>query len=203
MQGRTGGEQGNSRLTSSTGLLLALVLFLEGVTVPLVHRLVLPHIFIGFILIPPIVLKLGSTGYRFAMYYAGNQRYRALGPPFLPLRLAAPVLIVTTIVLFWSGIELLIFGPQHEGIWKRVHVASFILWFGVMTIHVLGHMLRAGSLGLSDMLPVRAFGSFGQSSVAGALTRRNLVAGSLILGFVLAIVLLPLDHSWAGFSGGR
>jgi hypothetical protein len=84
-----------------------------------------------------------------------------------------------------------------------VHAASFILWFGVTTIHVLGHALRAGRLGLSDLLPVRAARSFGQPTVAGALTRRNLLAGSLVLGVILAVVLLPLDHVWAGFSGGR
>ena len=35
---------------------------------------------IGMVLIPPVALKLGSTGYRFARYYLGSPVYRAKGP---------------------------------------------------------------------------------------------------------------------------
>lgn len=197
----TGGELGNSRLTSLAGLLLLLLLFLEGLTIPLVHRLLVVHIFIGFILIPPILLKLASTGYRFVMYYAGNRRYRAIGPPFLLLRLAAPFLILTTVVLFWSGIELLVLGPQHSGIWKPLHVGSFLVWFCFMTVHVLAHTWKAARLGLSDLLSnPGAVESWRESAVAGVLTRRSLIAGSLVLGIVLAVSFLPMDHSWASWS---
>ncbi len=34
-----------------------------------VHRYLLIHALIGFLLIPPVLLKLGSVGYRFARYY--------------------------------------------------------------------------------------------------------------------------------------
>ena len=104
VQSKTGGEVGNSRLTSLVGLLLLGLLFLEGLTIPLVHRLLAPHVFIGLLLIPPIALKLGSTGYRFAVYYGGNRRYRAIGPPPFLLRVGAPFLILTTVLVFASGI---------------------------------------------------------------------------------------------------
>ncbi|HLI57515.1 MAG TPA: hypothetical protein VKY26_10865, partial [Actinomycetota bacterium] len=153
---QTGGETGNRRLTSLTGALLLVLLFLEGLTLPLIHRLVQPHIFLGMVLVPPIALKLASTGYRFLMYYGGNARYRAVGPPVLPLRLLGPTLIVATVVLMWSGIELLVLGPNQMGLWKRVHVASFIVWFGLMTIHVLAHLTRAGGDTLAEVAPVQA-----------------------------------------------
>ena len=202
MRASTGGEFGNSSLTALLGLLLLVLLFLEGLTIPLVHRLIAPHIFIGILLIPPLLLKMASTGYRFVMYYAGNRRYRAIGPPALPLRLAAPILVLTTVVLFLSGIELLVLGPQNSGIWKRVHVASFLLWFCVMTIHVLAHSLKAGRLGLSELFPNIAVRSLRSARVGGALTRQSLILGSLILGLALAVAMLPIDHSWLNWSVG-
>ena len=51
------------------------------------------HMFIGLVLIPPVLLKLGSTGYRFVRYYAGAPAYREKGPPRPLLRLLAPVLV--------------------------------------------------------------------------------------------------------------
>ena len=56
------------------------------------------------VLIPPVALKLGSTGYRFARYYLGSPVYRAKGPPLLPLRLLAPVLVLTTLLVFATGV---------------------------------------------------------------------------------------------------
>lgn len=202
MQERTGGEFGNKRLTSLVGLILLGLLFLEGLTLPFVHRLLIPHVFIGLILIPPIALKLASTGFRFLMYYAGNRRYKAAGPPMILLRLAAPFLVLTTVLLFASGIELLVLGPQQAGIWKKVHVASFLLWFWFMTVHVLGHTLGAVRFGLSDLSWEKANRWFREPRVGGASARKGLVIGSLILGISLAAAFLPLDHSWTSWTLG-
>jgi hypothetical protein len=32
------------------------------------------HMFNGLVLMPPVIVKLGSTGYRMASYYAGARR---------------------------------------------------------------------------------------------------------------------------------
>ena len=48
----------------------------EGVTIVLIGDLLSAHMFIGMALIPPVLLKLGSTGYRFARYYSGARIYR-------------------------------------------------------------------------------------------------------------------------------
>ena len=45
------------------------------------------HMFIGMVLIPPVLLKLGSTGYCFARYYLDTRAYREKGRPLTPLRL--------------------------------------------------------------------------------------------------------------------
>src|SRR4051794_15132810 len=91
---RLGGTEGNEILTSATAVLLTLLLVAEGVTIVLIGDLLSAHMFIGMVLIPPVLLKLGSTGYRFARYYTGPRVYRERGPPPLLLRALAPPFIV-------------------------------------------------------------------------------------------------------------
>jgi hypothetical protein len=74
------GVAGNARLTGGAAALLLVLLAAEGATILLIGRLLGPHIFIGMLLIPPVGLKLASTGYRFARYYSGNPTYRRKGP---------------------------------------------------------------------------------------------------------------------------
>src|ERR1700759_5675033 len=89
---RLGGPAGNEILTKATAAVLVALLVAEGVTVIHMSGLVSAHMLIGFALLPPVALKLGSTGYRFARYYTGSRPYRDKGPPRLGLRLLAPVL---------------------------------------------------------------------------------------------------------------
>ena len=58
--------------------MLLVLLAVEGVTILFLRPLLSVHIFVGMLLIPPVALKLGSTGYRFVRYY---QRRRATTSP--------------------------------------------------------------------------------------------------------------------------
>ena len=75
------GVESNARLTGSTAAVLLVLLAAEGVTVLRVGALLTPHVFIGMLLIPPVLLKIGSTGWRFVRYYRGSPAYRRKGPP--------------------------------------------------------------------------------------------------------------------------
>src|ERR671935_1176001 len=100
---RFGGTEGNELLTSATAVVLTCLLLAEGITVVHMRGLVGAHMFIGLVLIPPVLLKLASTGYRLLRYYGRSRAYREKGPPRLPLRLLAPVLVPATIVMFATG----------------------------------------------------------------------------------------------------
>ena len=64
------------------------------------------------------------------------------GPPAPLMRLlVAPVLVLSTLTLFGTGVALL--AVPHRGAVLGLHKASFIVWFGAMTIHVLAYALRA------------------------------------------------------------
>ncbi|HZT97671.1 MAG TPA: hypothetical protein VFB34_12625 [Chloroflexota bacterium] len=193
----------NARLTSLTGVLLLVLLAAEGATLLRLHLLIAPHIVLGLVLIPPVLLKLASTGYRFAMYYAGNPRYRAAGPPFPLLRLLAPFLVLSTVALFATGVMLLVVGPGQAEIWRRLHILAFLGWFVLMTVHVLAHLARAVSLSATDL---RLTATSRTPTAAGSIVRGGLVGGSLLVGVVLTAVALQMDPGWTAWltrlSGG-
>ena len=85
----TGSAEGNEQLTAMTGAVLLVLLAAEGVTIAAIvlrHQLLTLHFFIGFLMIGPVLLKLGSTGYRFVRYYTGAAPYVRKGPPAPLLR---------------------------------------------------------------------------------------------------------------------
>lgn len=177
------GTRGNERLTAEVGAALLVLLAALGLTIPFVHPLIREHVFLGMLLIPVVLLKLGSTGYRFVRYYTGARTYRAAGPPLLLLRALAPVVVASTVVVFASGVLLLVVGVRN-GPLGLMHKASFIVWFGAMTIHVLAYVWRLPRLASADFRS-------DADRIGGSLARRAAVGGALVVGIVLAAVTLP------------
>ena len=62
------GVEGNEKLTAMTGALLLVGFAVEGFTILSIRRLLFLHFVVGLLLIGPVLLKLGSTVYRFARY---------------------------------------------------------------------------------------------------------------------------------------
>lgn len=143
-----GGTEGNRRLTSQTGVLLLILLAILGVTIVRIGQLLSVHMFVGVLLIGPLALKLASTGYRFSRYYTNNMRYRAAGPPPALLRMIAPVVVLTTVGVFATGIVLLLAGPSSQPTFLLLHKVFFIVWIAATALHVLGHIAELpGALG--------------------------------------------------------
>ena len=187
---RRPGTEANARLTSSTALVLLVLLAIEGVTVLRVGSLLTLHVFVGMLLVPPVLVKLTSTFWRFAKYYSGSREYREKGPPPVVLRLLGPFVALLTIVLFGSGI-LLLFGPfAWRGDMLLLHQASFVLWFACMTIHVLGHISETVQLSTKDW--VRRT----RVRVAGSRWRRLAITTSLASGVVLALLTIHSVGPW-------
>jgi hypothetical protein len=111
---RTGGVTGNARLTGAVAVALLVLLAAEGLTIPFIGQLLGPHIFIGLLLIPPVALKVASTGYRFFHYYTQDEPYVRKGPPPTFLRVLAPGVVLTTVALFGTGVALLLAGPPSN-----------------------------------------------------------------------------------------
>jgi hypothetical protein len=189
---RRDGVAGNARLTGGAAVVLLVLLALEGVTIPFIGPLLGPHVFIGMLLIPPVLLKLGSTGYRFARYYTGAPSYRRKGPPALALRVLAPGVVLTTLALFGTGIALVLAEPEGSDTLGFLHKASFVAWFGLMTIHVLGHLLELPKLALPDW---RRHGGR-EAALAGGGLRIALLGAALLAGLALALATISLAGPW-------
>jgi hypothetical protein len=171
-------------------LVLLAVEFMSGLST---KRFLILHGLLGLFIIPPLLLKLGAVGYRFARYYTGDPRYRRAGPPSQSMRVLGPVLVILTIVVFASGLELWLFGYRYGFVWVPVHHASAYLWFVVAAIHVINYVRLAPALAIADW----------RDHLSGALTRRSVVIASLVLGAVLLVAMLPFSSPMAtGFGGG-
>jgi hypothetical protein len=193
-----GGTTGNERLTAATGAVLLVLLAVIGVTIIELGPLLSVHLFVGTMLIGPLVLKLGSTGYRFVRYYTSDAPYRSKGPPPLPLRLMAPMVVISTLVVFVSGVALLFAGPGSRGTLFPIHKLSFFVWAAFAAVHVLAHLptvwqaLRAdygGSSARSDLAGLRQDSN-------GRAGRALSLAGALTLGVVMAILVIPEFGPW-------
>jgi hypothetical protein len=187
------GVAANARLTGLTGVLLLVLLALMGITVLSVRRLLPEHFLLGFLLIPPVALKLASTGYRFGRYYAGDSQYRRAGPPELLMRLIAPIVVISTVAIFATGIELWLFGLRFGSIWVEAHKLSFGVWLPATAVHVLGHLNRTGQVVTEEVLA---------SHSRSTITRRSLVAASLVAGVVLAAASLTYATPFIFFRDG-
>ena len=185
------GVAGNARLTGLVAAVLLLMLAAEGATIPFLGTLLTPHILIGIALIPPVLLKLGSTGYRFARYYTGVESYVQKGPPLFPLRVLAPGVVITTVALFGTGVALLFAGPPSETL-VFFHKLSFIAWVSLMTLHVLGHLLEVPRLALPDW---RRAGPR-EVRLAGVGLRFVAVGGSIAAGTALAALAANSAGGW-------
>src|SRR5580700_2684293 len=185
----TGGAEGNERLTAAVGAVLLVLFAAEGVTILSIHQLITVHFFLGMLLIGPVALKVGAVLYRFTRYYAGAPEYRRKGPPAPLLRLLGPFVLITSVGVIGTGV-VLAFAGSSAGPWLFLHKAFFVLWFGVMTIHVLTYVWRLPRILLSPRTA-----ELGVRAGAGWI-RGLLVAVSLLGGLVIALLLVHLVHPW-------
>lgn len=169
------------------GLLAAL-----GVTIVRIGQLLNVHLFLGMLLIGPVALKMGSTGYRFVRYYTADPPYRRKGPPAIEMRLLAPLVVISTVVVFASGVVLLAVGPSARSTWLPIHKISFFAWLAVTAVHVLGHLADLPKSLRAERRTGRPWNDYGSGSGARAIT----LAGALVGGLVLALLVEGQFSAW-------
>jgi hypothetical protein len=181
-----GGIKGNEQLTAIVATLLLVLLAVEGATLLNMGSLLTVHMFVGVLLLPVVALKLVSTGWRMISYYLGSAEYVRRGPPHIVLRaIVAPIVVASTIVLFATGVGLLVLGDG--GGLKQLHVAGFLVWFWAMSIHVL---TRVWMLPRAIRLPS-----------SGLVLRLGIVGASLVTGLALAtLTVAPADGVQDGLT---
>jgi hypothetical protein len=180
---------GNERLTAAAAVILLILLAVEGVTIVFLRQLMSVHLFVGALLIPPVLVKLGSTGYRFARYYTRDPVYRAKGPPPALLRAMGPFVVILTVLLFASGIALMVAGPSSKNTLLPIHKIGFIVWLAFLGVHVLAHVLELPHAVRADLTRT--------TDVPGRSLRWMLLGVALVGGVGLGAWALTYLGPWA------
>jgi hypothetical protein len=182
---------GNERLTAAVGIVLLVLTIVELATILFgLHQFLSLHVFVGLVLIPPVLLKLASTGWRFSRYYLGSKPYRLKGAPQLAMRLLAPLLIAATVVLFASGVSMGMLHGHSLVVARRLHGPASVLWMLLVGVHVLVYLKRALISSKQDLTSVS------RASVRGARGRTYLLAIAIVAGVVVGAATLPAQHHW-------
>jgi hypothetical protein len=209
---RTGGPAGNARLTAWVGLLLLVGFIVECGTLLSLHAMLPVHFLVGGILIPLVVLKTATTGWRIARYYLGAAPYRIAGPPPLLLRILGPLVVLTGLAVLGTGLALVPLGQASYTVVGTVagqrldaltlHQLSFVLWLAVTSAHVLARAVPAMQLagGRSHRSP----------AVPGRAGRFAVVVLTVAASICTGIVVMNLPTDWSsghlhrpGHVGGR
>ena len=189
-----GRVEANERLTAVDGALLFVLLVGLGVTVLFIRPLLGLHYLLGFALIPPLGLKIYSTGYRFCCYYRRDQDFIEAGPPSPLLRFGiAPLLIASTVAVMGSGLELWAFADRFGAWWVSAHTLSAVVFTVTLFAHLLSHLRRSATTLADD---------FASPPVEGAVNRRSVLLACTVLALVLAAASLTYASPFGSGSAG-
>jgi hypothetical protein len=184
---------GNERTTALAGAALLVLILVELVTVPVLRALLGVHVFVGVLLAGPLAVKLASTGSRFVRYYRGSPAFVRKGPPRPALRVLAPLLVLTTLVLLGSGIGLLVTGPTHPGPVLFLHGISFVLWLPMVAVHLLAYLRRVLRLIGDDWRKRRP------EPASPRRVRLGVNLAALLIGALAAILALGGATPWTAW----
>jgi hypothetical protein len=192
-----GGPRGNRHLTALLGAVLLVGVVAEIATLMLGLQRTLPwHIALGLGLIPVVLLKLASTGWRMLRYYTRDPAYRAEGPPRPFLRGIAPVVVGATLALLGSGVGLIV-APNVQ-LFRSLHGMSFALFLLVVGVHGLAHLPKVREFAFADWVTGRR--------AQGHVLRRAAVSFAVVAGGAVVVAALQHAGPWVaalhrGFGG--
>jgi hypothetical protein len=194
-----GGPAGNARLTAWTGLLLLVLFVAESFTLIDVRQLISWHVVVGTLLVPPALLKTGTTGWRIVRYYTGRRPYRDAGPPPMLLRILGPLVVLGTLAVLGTGLLLIVFGPDTSRhtlvdlVGQRIdavtiHQATFVVWAVVTGLHTLARLVPAVRL---TVAPAKA-----GEPVPGGGRRIAVLTATVTVAALSAALVLSASGAW-------
>jgi len=188
------------RLVAQLGLVLVALVGAEVATIPFFADGLVPvHVGLGLGALPAVGVKLVATAERAFRYYRGDPGERAEGTPDDLLRITAVVLVLSTVVLFGSGVVLWLLGIGVGSrilagpAWILIHELSFIAFAFAGMVHALSYAARAVRWTRDDWAPGAA--------LAGAARRHAWALGLLGVGIVVAAVITIFGPSRGAVFG--
>ncbi|HWA64896.1 MAG TPA: hypothetical protein VG899_00825 [Mycobacteriales bacterium] len=192
---------GNARLTAWTGLLILGLVALQGVTLLALGSLISVHLFVGGVLVPLVLLKLATTGWRMTRFYRGCHPYVSAGKPPLALRLLAPLVIVSSLALLGTGLALAFIGRGAHQPFTAVagfgispltlHQIAAIAWISLAGPHLLARVLPA-------LRHVSRVG--GRQHVPGGALRLAVIGLTAGIAVTTGFLVLHVGVDWTAHS---
>jgi hypothetical protein len=102
--------------------------------------------------------------------------------------------VVLTVAVLGTGVALLLVQPSLRSTLLSLHKASFVVWFGAMAIHVLGHMANTTKVASLDWMRRT------RGLVTGARLRQWTLVSSVGVGALLGWLLLSQVGQWLASS---
>jgi hypothetical protein len=147
------------------------------------------------LLVPPALLKTGTTGWRIIRYYTHSSAYRQAGPPPMVLRVLGPLVVVSTLAVLGSGLALLALGQDaslrpflavlgYQVSALTVHQACFVVWAVATGLHTLGRLVPATRL------------ITGNAAIPGTVARIVGLFGIAMLAILAAVLIYDASTSW-------
>jgi hypothetical protein len=144
------------------------------------------------VLVPVVLVKSATRGYRFTRYHRGDTAYAEKGPPPLVLRMIGPALVVTTLALLGTGIGLVALGRPAGHPYLVLDQVTFFVWAALLAVHVVGHAQETVTLSAADWRGRRV----PSLRRRGATTRVAALAVALAVGTVLGILSAGRVDTW-------
>ena len=178
-------------MTAAVGLLVIVPVLVVIATILLgVHTFMSVHVFFGLALIPVVLLKLASTGWRFARYYTRSREYVEFGPPQIVMRMLAPLFVAATVVLFGSGVAMGVSSGHALQLARRLHGPASVIWLLLLGLHVLVYLPRALRSAGADTSLVK------RPPVRGLTARALAVTAALVCGVAIGTATVSAQHRW-------
>ena len=188
----TDGPEANARLTGAAAAVLLVLLAGRGLHGAVRPQVCCAHVFIGMLPIPPVRAQDREHALPLrALLRGGQRRTGARGPLPWCCGCSGPFVVTLTVSVLGTGVVLMFVPGSARDEWLFLHKASFVLWFGAMTIHVLGHLADTARLSPRDW--------YGRTrrEVRGAGIRQWAVVTSVALGVLLGLLLRGADRALA------
>lgn len=185
------GVEANRRLTAVSGAGLSLLLSLVVLSGLVFGWSPALHYFLGFAAIPLTLVKLASTGWRFAGYYVvRSRRYRSAGPPSPLPRLLAPLVVASGLAAFATGV-VLFFQGTDRGTVASLHTDTAAVFVMAVMLHAAIHLRTTWLVAVDEVQPARGAAAL---ALRGVTTRRALLIGACVAGLVLAVAMVAGYH---------
>ncbi|HEX3899618.1 MAG TPA: hypothetical protein VHW74_10640 [Mycobacteriales bacterium] len=192
---------GNARLTAWVGLLLLALLLLQATTLLALSSLISVHLFVGGVLVPLVLLKLATTGWRMTRYHRRSKPYVEAGSPPLALRLLAPLVVVSSLALLGTGLSLAFIGRRATQPFMTIagfgisaltlHQIAAIAWIAIAGPHMLARVLPA-------IRHTTRIG--GQHAVSGAGLRLAVITLTACIAVTTGLLVLHVGVDWTAHS---